>query len=322
MTPEERRDWLTNATSGRVALARARTDALCEDISRWRKSNPLSTTLHVKDSPACGWYVEVDAVDPSPALDSWGFQLGEVAHHLRSTLNTTLTRIVSRDGGTPSRALQYPIANTSGAWRSALKRGQLRDLPQRVIRAIYACQPFLQTRGTGSRPEDNVLSVLSWLNNTDKHRLEIAGELSASWVTHEALITTTEGKSLLVNPHMEHDWSLAPGSRLVDADSSPHSVLELHQASLDLQTEVVIRDQFGMHTVLEQLLEEIWSAFQQAQTCLIIAWADENVNLDIFAGATDFKRGSAFGMAATDSINGVGTWERDLLRRDVPPHHI
>lgn len=315
MTPEERRNWLSEATSYRASLAHDRTEELVSEISRWRKSDPVSTSLHLKKAPAFGWYIEVDSTDPSPSLQRWGLQIGEIANHLRSTLNTTLTRIVREERGRAPRSLQYPIASTGTAWRRALRSDQLKGVPERVVRAIYACQPFILARGAGGKAEDNTLSVLSWLNNTEKHQLEIVGALDASWVNHEALIKTSNGETVRVRPRMAHDWSLTPGSKIVDADSSPHEVHSLQYATLDLQIEVVAPDRFGKITGVEHLLEEIWGAFQQAQLSMIIAWADESIDLELFAGAIDFKQGSSFGQAAVDSLNGAGTWDSDVLRR-------
>ncbi|MEX1077569.1 MAG: hypothetical protein WED09_00485 [Homoserinimonas sp.] len=276
----------------------------------------MKTTLHLKAAPECGWFVRVDSVDPPPRLELWGVQLGEIAHHLRSTLNTTLTRIVRAEGGTPPKSLQYPIVYTSAKWWEAKKRGQLGGLPERVVRAIYACQPFVWARATGTKPEDNYLAVLAWLNNHDKHRLEIGGEFAGTWVEYEGRIVTPDGESRLVRPMLTFDWALQPGSRIVDADTSPHVVENISRTTLDFQIEVMVLDELGNVTILQELLEEIWGGYQQAQLALVVAWADENVDFDIFAGATTFKAGSAFGPAAVDAANGPGTWNRDVLQRN------
>lgn len=54
---------------------------------------------------------------------------------------------------------------------------------------------------------------------------------------------------------------------------------------------------------------------------MIFAWADVDVDLEKFAGATDFQGGSAFGRAAVDAVNGNGTWDNDFVRRQMtsPP---
>ncbi|PTT20062.1 hypothetical protein DBR36_06560 [Microbacterium sp. HMWF026] len=307
--------WLSNQLQPRVNLARARTNALVEDISRWRKPEPMKSSLHLKDAPECGWYIEVESVDPPPRVEEWGIQLGEVAHHLRSLLNTTLTRIVKREGEEPAKSLQYPITLTPAQWRDAKKRKQMKGLPERVVRAIYACQPFVMARTTGYEPRRDVLAVLAWLNNQDKHRLEIGGEFGARWVAYEGRIITANGESKMVRPRLTYDWSLEPGSRLVDADTSPDVVVGFGRTTLDLHLDVLVPDELGHTTVLEQLLEEIWGAYQQAQMGLLFAWADEGTDLDKLAGATDFKAGGAFGKAAVDSTYGAGVWDKDVLRR-------
>lgn len=314
---EKRVKWLSDQLRPRVKLARDRTDALVEDISRWRKPEPMKSSLHLKDAPECGWYVEVESVDPPPRVEEWGIQLGEVAHHLRSLLNTTLTRIVKQEGGEPAKSLQYPITLTPAQWRAAKKSNRMKGLPERVVRAIYACQPFVMARALGHEPKLDVLAVLAWLNNEDKHRLEIGGEFGARWVDYEGRIITADGVSKMVRPRLTFDWSLEPGSRLVDADTSPDVVVDFGRTTLDLHLDVLVPDELGHTTVLEQLLEEIWGGYQQAQMALIMAWADEATDLDKLAGATDFKAGGAFGKAAVDSTHGAGVWDKDVLRRQA-----
>lgn len=313
--PVERATWLSNQLQPRVKLARARTDALVADISRWRKPEPMKSSLHFKDAPECGWYIEVESVDPPPRVGEWGIQLGEVAHHLRSLLNTTLTRIVKQEGEEPAKSLQYPITLTPAQWRDAKKSKRMKGLPERVVRAIYACQPFVMARALGHEPKLDVLAVLAWLNNEDKHRLEIGGEFGARWVDYEGRIITADGVSKMVRPRLTFDWSLEPGSRLVDADTSPDVVVDFGRTTLDLHLDVLVPDELGHTTVLEQLLEEIWGGYQQAQMALIMAWADEATDLDKLAGSTDFKAGGAFGKAAVDSAHGAGAWDKDVLRR-------
>lgn len=317
MDTDARVDWLSKQSIGRVQLAQERSNTLVADISRWRKPEPMKTTLHCKEHPECGWYVEVDSVDPPPRLEQWGVQLGEIAHHLRSILNTTLNRIVKADGGTPAKSLQYPVAYSAAQWRGALRRGQLKDVPERVVRAIYACQPFVWANASGTKPADSVLAVLAWLNNEDKHRMEIGGALAGRWVEYEGRIITPDGASVSMRPKMTFDWSLEPGSRIVDADTTPYVTADIGRTTLDLQLDVLVPDEQGKTTILEELLEEIWSGFQQAQVTMIVAWADVDVNLDKFAGATDFKQGSAFGRAAVDTVNGNGTWDNDYVRRQM-----
>lgn len=275
----------------------------------------MKTTLHYKEAPACGWYVQVESVQPPPRLEQWGIMLGEVAHHLRSILNTTLTRIVQAEGVAPAKSLQYPVTYTRRKWREAIKRGLLEGVPERVVRAIYACQPWVWAEASGTSPEDNVLAVLAWLNNEDKHRLEIGGDFSASWVAYEGRITTPDGVSRLVRPALAYDWSLTPGSRIVDADTSPYVVASMGRTTLDLQIEVMVPDELGNVTILQELLSEVWAGFQQAQVGLIVAWADEEIDYAKFAGATDFVAGGSFGRAAVDSISGDGVWEADARRR-------
>lgn len=315
MDVEAREKWLSDQLQPRVNLTKSRSNALVADISRWRKPDPMNATLHLKEAPGCGWYLEIDSVDPPPRVEEWGILLGEVAHHLRSVLNTTLTRIVQAEGETPAKSLQYPITHSPAQWRAALKRGLMKGLPQRVVRAIYACQPFVHARASGTKPEQNVLSVLAWLNNEDKHRLEIAGALGGRWVAYEGRIITADGVSKEVRPRLTFDWSLQPGSRIIDADTSPDVVASAGRMTLDLQIDVLVPDALGHTTILEQLLEEIWSGYQQAEVALIVAWADEALDFDKLAGATDFKSGGAFGKAAVDSTHGTGSWDRDIMRR-------
>ena len=308
-----RMEWLSERAKPRVELARRRSNELMEDISRWRKPDPLRTRLVVKDAPKCGWYIEVVSVDPPPSLDQWGIQVAEIAHHLRSILNTSLTRIVQAEGGVPSKALQYPIALTAKSWRQQASR--IKGLPERVQRGIYASQPFMSARSSGTLPENQLLAVLGWVDNEDKHRLELQGTLAPSWMEHQAMIVTPDGVARRVAPQLTFDWSLAPGTRLVDADTTPHVVDHMHSATLDLQMEVLYPDELGTTTDVPKLVEEMWAGYQDAFMALIAAWADEKIDYRLLAGSSDFHQGAAFGKAAVDAHVGPGTWDDDFARR-------
>lgn len=312
MDRDDRFEWLISTTAARVKIATARSDQLVDEIRRWRSDDPLATSLVVKDAPAQGWFIRVDSVK-TPDLDQWGVQLGEIAHHLRSILNTTLTRIVLREGGTPSSALQYPIAMTADAWRKNRKR--LRGLPDRVQRAVYASQPFLWARDTGGFAANHVLAVLGWLDNEDKHRLEITGHLGANWIEHMGRVVTPDGVVRRANPNLTYDWSLRPGSYLVDADASPLVIEHVDFATLDLELDVRIADELGTTTPMEKLLGEIWDAYRDALFAVVAAWADEQFDLTKLAGSSDFHQGAAFGKAAVDTAAGQGFWDNDYSRR-------
>lgn len=313
MNIDGRLDKLSETALPRVDLARARSEALLEDISSWRQSEPVRTSLHIREAPACGWFVRVEEVLPPPMLEQWGIQLAEVAYHLRSILNTTLTRIVIEEGGEPSRQLQFPISHTHSAWKKDRKR--IRSLPERVQRIIYGLQPFLWARETGELAQNHVLSVLNWINNQDKHQLEIEGSLEPSFFEHYGWITTPDGMSRQVNPTFSFDWSLATGSHMVTADTSPNVVHSLGRTTLDLQIEVLFPDELGTTTEVRKLLEEIWNAYQQAFLSVVFAWADQELDYRFIAGASDFSPGAAFGKAAVDSVQGAGTWDGDWLSR-------
>lgn len=320
----ERLERLLKAMRPRVDLTQKRSDELIADISRWRKPDPIRSSLVVKEAPECGWYIQVDSVDPPPAIEHWGMQIAEIAHHLRSILNTTLTRIVMFDGGTPSKALQYPIALTAKSWRDQKKAGRIKGLPERVQRAIYASQPFLWARNTGNLAENHVLAVLAWVDNEDKHRLELQGSLAPSWIEHEARIIDSDGVARRVEPKLTYDWSLTPGSRMVDADTSPHVVAEMDMVTLDLQMEILYPDELGTTTIVHQLIEEMWTAAREAIMALGAAWADEAIDYRILAGSSDFHRGAAFGKAAVDAHGGAGSWDNDIARKQYtqPPNYL
>jgi hypothetical protein len=318
----ERFEWLLKSMRPRVDLTQRRSDELIADISRWRKPDPIRSSLVVKEAPECGWYIQLDSVDPPPAIEHWGMQIAEIAHHLRSILNTTLTRIVIADGGTPSKALQYPIALTAKSWRQ--QAGRIKGLPERVQRAIYACQPFVWARNSGTLAENHVLAVLAWVDNEDKHRLELQGTLAPSWIEHEARIIDSDGVARRVEPKLTFDWSLTPGSRIVDADTSPHVVAEMDKVTLDLQMEILYPDELGTTTIVHQLIEEMWGAAQEAIMVLGRAWADEAIDYGILAGASDFHQGAAFGKAAVDTHAGAGAWDNDVARKRYtqPPTYL
>lgn len=92
--------------------------------------------------------------------------IGEVIHHLRSSLDHLLYALVIRNGQAPSRKHQFPICETKEAFENARKNGAVDGVSSAAEKLIMDVQPF-----TSATPDDTVLYVIHQYDIFDKHRL-------------------------------------------------------------------------------------------------------------------------------------------------------
>lgn len=95
--------------------------------------------------------------------------VGEVVHHLRSTLDHLIAQLaaVGPGGGDPN-VLEFPICRTPYAFSSCCKRGKVTGLTPSAIQIIEGLQPYKT-----EPPENSTLLALHDLDRIDKHRLLI-----------------------------------------------------------------------------------------------------------------------------------------------------
>ena len=286
-------------------------DTLLEDVAAWNNTHPLRVEF-VIDDDGHGWYWSVIGFDPEPELHAWGVRFGEIAHHFRSLLNHTLTRIARAEGLPRDRQLQFPITTSAAAWRRERKR--LRNIPDRVVRAVYAHQPFVMARGTNSAPEMNVLAVLGWADNEEKHEVDLVPVMKAAEFTIDNSVEFRRpGASFSQNAaDVVYDGSMTPGSRLAHARYTEDIVTGPGTVDFTMRMDVAILDSEANAVGLQPQMNEFMDTTKHILHTVLMAWDDLSVDMDDFAGSSDFKRGSSFGKAAVDEVTGDGTWSRDF----------
>ena len=94
--------------------------------------------------------------------------VGEITHHLRSTLDHAVTQLhsIGPEDGKLDR-LEFPICLTQKAFNN-VKNLKVKGLPAEAVQRIEAWQPYNTNK---DKPEDEVLWVLHDLDRIDKHRL-------------------------------------------------------------------------------------------------------------------------------------------------------
>lgn len=302
----------------RLDFAYSRAELLQSEIKIWHDSNPLESELLI-DEDSHGWQVITTQVDPAPDFSSWGIALGEIVHHLRSTLNTMLTRLARVEEIPPTKRLQFPIALSRKQWyKNNGELSRLKGFPDTVIRAIYALQPFLHEKHENKTATSMRIAVLAWMDNQDKHFLELEGIPVPSFFDFQFSPKFKESVVDETCVKYTHDFSLQEGSALIRADCSPYTVLSIEESEYDLSIEVGFRDEEGYITPLGELLDEIFSAVSHAVQIVFVAWSDPEFDVELLAGSSDFHPGASFGMAAVDSGIGAGTWEKDYRYRKIP----
>lgn len=102
-----------------------------------------------------------DYVEPPLELS---VRAGEIAHNLRSTLNSLAIEMIKLNGAVPTSRAEFPIFLEAGGFP---KRNdpKVRGMTQSQLDAIELLQPFKV-----GEPESHSLWVLHELNNMDKHR--------------------------------------------------------------------------------------------------------------------------------------------------------
>ena len=91
---------------------------------------------------------------------------GEILYHLRSSLDHLVWKLVEEEGGTPTRANQFPICATAEKFAKTCSQGYVKGVSDSAKRLIESVQPYATPN-----PSTSVLAVIEEWCNTDKHRL-------------------------------------------------------------------------------------------------------------------------------------------------------
>lgn len=128
-----------------------------------------------------------------PKNPEWGLILGDVIHNLRAALDHLVWQLVILNGEKPRRQNAFPIIGTkSEYWEvskghsESVRDYRLRGVAEDHRAFIDIVQPFI----AGDDPQ-TALVHLSWLSNTDKHRVIHGGFVLTEEPSLDMLDVTT-----------------------------------------------------------------------------------------------------------------------------------
>lgn len=254
---ESKHKAVMDATSRRMVFARRRVDELLHEIRDWRRQYPYD--LHPElDDDSLGWKLVLTLGAEAP-LDDWALQFGEIANHLRSSLNTVLTRIVQAEGyvsENPGR-LQFPCLHEKSEWK-AWRKNRLEGVPDRVARVILAIQPFMQQRlFPGSTTHNQWLAVLVWLDNQEKHRIEHSVRLSSMSLEADFTPSFAAPRKRRERAIVKHDVPLEDGAIVLSERTDPDQIVLLEGEttwSADLLMKDIEDKLFDIHDEAQMLM--------------------------------------------------------------------
>lgn len=128
---------------------------------------------------------------------SWGIEVGAFAHALRSALDNLLWQVILVRGGMPGKETQFPIYEDESVFREDTKRDRSRarrateGVKPPDFAFIESTQPFNAGGNATTKKRAakwHPLALLSYLNNTDKHRFVPASYAAAQ------MIAPTQGR--------------------------------------------------------------------------------------------------------------------------------
>ena len=212
----------------------------------------------------------------SPPPDSWGFILGDAEHNLRAAMDNLLHFIAEREGATPTqlRAVQFPVLSDPTNWEDT-KRRRISMLPERVQLAVESVQPF--NRPEAERPSDG-LAIMSSLNNSDKHRIALAGDISPQTLEHSFSVEFENGASDAGPPRTTfHGGYIVDGGLILEHDNAPDRIKAV-SGHASYRAQVVIVDEWGNATGVTQLLAALLTYLPQVLDVVLSAWQQQPAN--------------------------------------------
>jgi hypothetical protein len=97
-----------------------------------------------------------------PLPDAIALTIGDCVHNLRSALDHLIWQLVLANRKIPHRSNMFPICRTSEEFEKRINQNRLKGVYPNAQKAIERLQPYT----TG----DDILQVVSDLDNADKHR--------------------------------------------------------------------------------------------------------------------------------------------------------
>lgn len=154
--------------------ANAHLETLKAEIEPWFQQHPYGIVGNYQAGPPEKYVFRFRVFDPPPA--HWPLLIGEFAHQARSALDHLVWQLVLLNNKKPTTRNQFPILLDGADWKGRHGTGRLLGVDQRHVERIEALQPY-HRRTNPADPASifqamtDPLSVLSCLNNEDKHRV-------------------------------------------------------------------------------------------------------------------------------------------------------
>lgn len=124
-----------------------------------------------------------------PPLEEWALYFADAVHNLRASLDSLAWELSVAQGTVPAnpRRVYFPVAQTEADWKSAV--AGLDTVDEEFLARIKRVQPFFEE----GPAEDHLLSILTRLDNAEKHRRTLVSrfdlfelEFGGTWKFEEA----------------------------------------------------------------------------------------------------------------------------------------
>lgn len=141
---------------------------LAARVAQWNAMRQFRAGLRISEDRTCLELLQLDG--PQPPVAEWGLVFGDGIHNLRAALDCLVWEFAHLNGEHPQhpRRVGFPVLTAARQWREAAQR--LASVPAELLERIRQVQPY---QGNGD-PELHALTVLSRLDNADKHQRVIS----------------------------------------------------------------------------------------------------------------------------------------------------
>lgn len=165
--------------------AKSQIESLDKEIAEWLSHLPKSPICKLREG-RLGYQVIMPEYSVPPPLEHWGLLFGECIHNIRSALDNLAFALARLHLDPPARPnkIQFPIYQDEARFDNN-GRCDINQLPPAAALMIEQLQPFQRNRPDDpGTPASDPLMLLSWLNNTDKHRVPTVVLLNATEWSH------------------------------------------------------------------------------------------------------------------------------------------
>jgi hypothetical protein len=140
--------------------------------------------------------------EESPPTSDWALAVGDIVHNLRSALDHLAVQLAILNGNTMEQAsaVVFPVCLTHREFLKSTKRFKNLVSPS-ALTALEWAQPYYAAKVRNLPAENNVLWIISKLDNIDKHRILVIIE-EAGTITN---VTVTSEDGWISKPPIQRD---------------------------------------------------------------------------------------------------------------------